>query len=199
MKNERQVPVMRDHSSTYEKVSKLYSVLKSILLTLLLTISSTSNFVVARSMKLNTDSNANTLLIKNELGDDGKNVKISIPDSKLLKRADKEMNRNMANDMKELKLFKLPLSDYSIGDVQIHTGFHSQYKLVNFYSINPQEDEEVSATFHAYHLENNFKLSFQIADNEINNLFNVVHRIKMSFKDVEADGEMNSNFYSEHL
>ena len=196
MKEEIQVTMIKKSTPFNAKKISLSKVFRSSILLLMITLTSINNFASVNTPKNVTDSNIIDFYIHLETGDDFKNVKISMPDTKLFRRADREINRNMASEIRDLKNFKLIQPESINGDFEINTEFYEQYKLVNFYLISQQEDDKTTSEFYAYNINNNFIHYAQESDNELNKLFKETYKIDPVGEFNTADAEMNINFYT---
>lgn len=196
MKDEIQVTMMKRPTSPNSMKSNLLRVFRSSFLVLLITLTTIQIFATVNTTKHETDSNTIDLYVNLETGDDIKNVKISMPDSKLIRRADREMNRNMANEIRDLKYFKLTQPESMNGDFEINNDFFEQYMLTNFYLIDQDEDNRITSEFHAYNLNNNFIKYANVSDNELNTIFIESYKINTGIEFKTSDDEMNSNFYA---
>jgi len=199
MKDKIQVTMMKRPTTPNSMKSNLLKVFRSSFLLLLITLISINNFASVNTTKNITDSNIIELHINFETGDDIKNVKISMPDTKLFRRADREMNRNMAKEIRDLKNFRLIQPESVNGDFEINNEFYEQYKLVNFYLINQYQDDKITSEFHAYNLNNNFTKYANISDNELNITFIESYKINPAIEFNTSDDEMNFNFYASNI
>ena len=127
--------------------------------------------VKAASKNNLTDSNITEASLLSNTGDERGDAKISLPDFRTYRKADREMNRNMANHIKELKNLRLEAFVSDFADEDITDGFYSQFRLVNFYKNSIEMDDKLSEIFSAENINNNYSKYSQISDNEINKIF----------------------------
>ena len=196
MKDEIKVTMTQQFTPTNSMKINLLKAFRSSIFLLMITLTSINNFASIHTPKNVTDSNIIEFYTNLETGDDLKNIKISMPDTKLFRRADREINRNMANEIRDLKNFRLILPSTSNIDFEINTEFYEQYKLINFYLIDQDEDDKTTSEFYAYNINNNFTYYAQKSDNELNKLFISSYKIYPVAEFDGADAEMNFNFYS---
>ena len=102
----------------------------------------------------------------------------------------------MANEIRDLKNFKLIQPESINGDFEINTEFYEQYKLVNLYLISQHEDDKTTSEFYAYNINNNFTYYAQKSDIELNKLFKETYKIDPVGEFNSADAEINFNFYT---
>lgn len=198
MKNEIQVTMTHPIRPSNTMKISLLKVFRSSLLLLMITLTSINNFASILTPRNVKDSNIIEFYSNLEIGDDLKNIKISMPDTKLFTRADREMNRNMANEIRDLKNFRLILPESNNGDFEITTEFYEQYKLINFYLINQHADDKTTSEFYAYNIDNNFTYYAQKSDNELNKTFIKSYKIDPVAEFNTADAEMNFNFHADN-
>lgn len=188
--------MMKNPTPTNPMQSNLLKVFRSSFLLLLISLISINNFASVKITNHITDSNLIELYPNLETGDDIKNVKISMPDTKLFRRADREINRNMAKEIRDLKNLRLILPESENGDFEINNEFYEQYKLINFYPVNQDQDDKTTSEFYAYNLNNNFTKYSKLSDNEINTIFIESYKINTAVEFNISDNEMNFNFYA---
>lgn len=188
--------MMKNPTPTNAMKSNLLKVFRSSFLLLLISLTSINNFASVKTTNHATDSNLIELYPNLETGDDIKNVKISMPDTKLFRRADREINRNMAKEIRDLKNFRLILPASENSDFEINNEFYEQYKLVNFYPVNQDQDDKTTSEFYAYNLNNNFTKYAKLSDNELNTIFIESYKINTAVEFNISDNEINFNFYA---
>ena len=198
MKDKIQVTMPQLLTSSNAQMNSFLKALRSSIVLLLMVVISNNNYASIHTPKNLTDSNIIDFYTNLETGDDLKNVKISMPDTKLFRRADREINRNMANEIKDLKNFKLIQPESNAGDFEINAEFYEQYKLINFYIINQLDDDKTSSEFYAFNIDNNFIYYAQKSDNELNKTFIESYKIHPVAEYNTADAEINFNFFADN-
>ena len=193
MKDEIQVTMTTQHNSRSKTIS-IAKALRTSTLLLCMTLLTFYNFATANTTKVVTDSNITDFNSTLEIGDDFKNVKISMPDTKLFRRADREINRNMAIEVRNMKYFKLNQPESNTADFLITNDFYNQFKLVDFYTVDQFEDDKTTSEFHAYNLNINFSIYIKTSDNELNKDFFEIFKINPLNDYSDADAEINFNF-----
>ncbi|MEY2586453.1 MAG: hypothetical protein RLY11_302 [Bacteroidota bacterium] len=144
-----------------------------------------------------SDSNKIEYALTGGVGDELMAAKISIPNGKTFRRADREINRNMANDLRELNNLKLEPLGALQADETISNEFYSNFKLTDFYPFYPELDEQLAAIFLGENLNNNLIKNSLLSDNEVNKSFSKSYAIKQQSNFQIADNEINALFKKE--
>ncbi len=153
-----------------------------------------SSFLRLFAIIMLTVSTLSVITTKAETGDDIKNVKISLPDSKLLRRADREINRNMAIELRNAAFFKINMPETVTADQQVNAAFFNEFTLSNFYEIDQELDQKLSNEFLAFNINTNLSKNSLQADNEMNAIFYNAFKIQILGDVNAADLEMNNQF-----
>ena len=132
----------------------------------------TATSVVAATICESSDSNKIEISESVSVGDERNATKISLPDGRTFRKADREMNRNMANHIRELKNLRLDPFTSIDADETITNEFYENFKLVNFYSTSAELDDHITSIFIAENLNIYFSKYSLLSDNELNNQFN---------------------------
>ena len=100
---------------------------------------------------------------------DKKEVKISIPTPKMIRRADIEMNRNMNEWIKMINLFKISQFDPFYGDKQINNNFFKTFYLC--FNVSDSDENRLHMFFKAENIKIVGMKSFLESDIIIDNSF----------------------------
>jgi len=171
MKNSNQEANMKN--LTLEKMSNfIFKTLRTTLFIagMLLTTVGTQSFGLD-SNALKIDSNISVYNTTSDINDEIRNIKISLPSHRAVYRADREMNRNMSIEIKKLNNLKISMPVYIEVDQNINQLFYGQFTIAKNYSNDVATDHQITAEFYAYNINSNFSLLTLNADNEINNNF----------------------------
>lgn len=144
------------------------------------------------------DSNIYAAVNTPSIGDEIGNTKISTPSLRSFYRADREINRNMANEIKKLYLIRFELPSFDLSDQNINGSFLNEYKIQNAYSDNKAADELISNEFHAYNINYHINGNMLTSDNEINVNFKNTYFISHSFNIEAADACIDAQFHLEN-
>jgi len=144
-------------------------------------------------IKHSADSNIYAVDRSVSVGDEIANTKISTPGLRSFYRADREINRNMANEIKQLYSFKFVTPVFSDADQNIHSLFSMEYKIQNLYP-NPQiADEKISNEFYAFNINQYINNNTLDADNEMNKNFEktffITFRPNLALADCTIDAQ----------
>lgn len=145
------------------------------------------------------DSNIITEASPISIGDEIGNTKISTPSLRSFYRADREINRNMANEIKKLQFLRFELPSFEIADQNINGSFLNEYKIQHQYSNIQATDELISNEFQAYNINYNIHYTLLSADNEINTNFNNTFFIFISDENEIADASIDAQFHEENI
>ena len=171
MKNSNQEANMKN--LTQEKMSTfIFKILRTTLFIagMLLTTFGTQSFGLD-SNALKIDSNISVYNTTSDINDEIRNIKISLPSHRAVYRADREMNRNMSIEIKKLNNLKISMPVYIEVDQNVNQLFYGQFTIAKNYSNVVATDHQITAEFYAYNINSNFSLLTLNADNEINNNF----------------------------
>ena len=128
---------------------------------------------------------------------DKKEVKISIPTPKMIRRADIEMNRNMNEWIKMINLFKISQFDPFYGDKQINNNFFKTFYLC--FNVSDSDENRLHMFFKAENIKIVGMKSFLESDIIIDNSFKCSYYINHNSSTlVEADSLINSSFRAEN-
>jgi hypothetical protein len=127
-------------------------------------------------MKVNAFEANDSLLTKKvivqNLNDDLKQSKISVPGAQLFKKADNEIIAQMNEQIADLYNFKWISFGFEKADETIQTSFYNSFKVSQFNNIDKSDD----LINNSFRLENINRLSyytFEKADNHINYQFHL--------------------------
>ena len=96
--------------------------------------------------------------------------RISIPDRKMIRKADNEMHRNMKADIAEAKTMMKILRNITASDLTINAYFYNNF-LIGLPNNLVDADDTMSAYFTAENINGLNIKSVQIADLQMNNNF----------------------------
>jgi hypothetical protein len=199
MKNSTQRANM--NADTLKKQGTFFiQTIKSIVLIagMLITTLGNHTFATLGNMHI-ADSNiiaeANSTSISDEIG----NTKISTPSLRSFYRADREINRNMANEIKKLQFLRFELPSFEMADQNINGSFLNEYKIQYQYLNIQATDDLISNEFHAYNINYNIHYTLLSSDNEINMNFNNTYFISISDKNEMADASIDAQFHEENI
>lgn len=174
--------------------------IKCIVLIAAMLVTTTGNHTFATLGNIHVaDSNiyaaANSISVGDEIG----NTKISTPTLRSFYRADREINRNMANEIKKLTSFRFELPSFEMADQNINGSFLNEYKIPHQYSNVQLSDELMSNEFHAFNINYLVNHNSLAADNEINTNFNNTYFILISDNNEVADATIDVQFHEENI
>lgn len=135
-----------------------------------------------------------TLSIGDEIG----NTKISTPSLRSFYRADREINRNMANEIKKLTLFRFDMPSFDLSDEHINDSFINEYTIQDQYINIKETDEMVTNEFHALNIHYYISNYSLLSDNEMNINFNNSYAISASYNTEAADAFVDAQFHQEN-
>jgi len=199
MKNSHQKEGFLQPTIQMKRTSAIRKMISIALFLIAILLNNPGNLVHASLPNETSDSNKIEYVVTGELGDELMVAKISLPNGKTFRRADREINRNMANDIRDLKNLKLEPIDAMDADEIITNEFYSNFQLTNFYPAHPELDEQLSANFLGENLNNNLIKYFLLADNEINKSFIQGFKIYQQPNFSVADNAINVQFEKELL
>lgn len=149
-------------------------------------------------IKHSADSNIYAVDRSVSFGDEIGNTKISTPGLRSFYRADREINRNMANEIKQLYSFKFVTPVFSDADQNIHSLFSMEYKIQNLYPNLEIADEKISNEFYAFNINQYINNNTLAADNEMNKNFEKTFFIPVRPNLALADCTVDAQFQLEN-
>lgn len=156
---------------------------------------SNSSFASRFSSKESEDSNK---VVKHTPSDDKDAVKISLPNTKLVNRADREIHLNMERLIREYTNPILVTPDMLEADKEMNNAFFSNYKI-SFNSNTILSDEDLNSLFFAYNLMMPSANLYGMADDEINFEFFIENYLKINADLLYAgDSSINVRFNNEN-
>ena len=127
-------------------------------------------------MKVNAFEANDSLLTKKvvaqNLNDDLKQSKISVPGFQMFKKADNEIIAQMNEQIAELYNFKWISFGFEKSDKTIQTSFYESFKVSQFNNIE-KSDDLINSSFKAENINRLSYYTFEKADNHINHQFHL--------------------------
>lgn len=144
------------------------------------------------------DSNKHTENSSPAIGDEIGNTKISLPSIRSFYRADREINRNMANEIKQLYLFRFELPAFIDADQTIQNLFLNEYRIQFEHANGHEADEIITNEFYASNIDQNISKALLLSDNEINNSFIKSYSVTLRSNVSLADTDIHARFHVEN-
>jgi len=127
-------------------------------------------------LKVNAFETNDSLIIKKNssqlLNDDLKQTKISVPGSRLFRRADNEIIAQMNEHIAELYNFKWNSFGFEKADETIQTSFYDSFKVSRFKNID-KSDDLINMSFIAENINSFNYYTIEKADKLINDQFHL--------------------------
>lgn len=186
---------MKTYSTTNKFRNSILIKGMNIMLLALILVSGNS-FATSTSVKEGEDSNK---VVKHNIPSDDKDaVKISLPNTRTVNRADREIHLNMARLIKEYNNPTLIKPDMQEADQSINNDFFSNYRI-SISENNMLSDEELTNLFFAYNLMLPSADLYIISDDTINFAFFVENYMSINAHlFVAGDVSMNQKFNQEN-
>jgi hypothetical protein len=118
------------------------------------------------------DSLLTKKVIVQNLNDDLKQSKISVPGAHLFKKADNEIIAQMNEQIADLYNFKWISFGFEKADETIQTSFYNSFKVSQFNNAD-KSDDLINSSFKAENINKSSFYTFEKADNHINHQFHL--------------------------
>lgn len=124
-----------------------------------------------------------------------KAIRVALPSSENVRRADSEMTSNLYKSLKESKVQKFT-AQFKVADAAVNESFRAETSIRTLSAVNA--DEAIQTVFQAENIA--FNNNVAAADEDINSIFTAVEKgISLSIKHGSADEWMNSIFHAENI
>jgi hypothetical protein len=118
------------------------------------------------------DSLLTKKVIAQNLNDDLKQSKISVPGAQMFKKADNEIIAQMNEHIAKLYNFKWISFGFEKADETIQTSFYNSFKVSQFNNAD-KSDDLINSSFKAENINKSSFYTFEKADNLINHQFHL--------------------------
>lgn len=133
------------------------------------------------------------------IGEEITAVKISTPSRSMIRKADREINLNMNQMIKELNSFQILMNETNSADQEINDQFNNGYMISTGWEKFENGDISLTAQFEAENINLHLSKYLLNADNQIFNQFYLNNYSRTNPTIIsDADVLITDNFYSEN-